>query len=48
MVGRVRVTFVNFYFIGLLFLMHWEQHGGGGGLDCPLKLAEGLSSFHSA
>ena len=22
--------------------------GGGGGLHCPLKLAEGLSSFHSA
>ena len=45
MVGRVIITFVNFYFMCLLFLMHWEQHGG---LHCPLKLAEGLSSFHSA
>ena len=31
MVGRVIITFVNFYFMCLLFLMHWEQHGGGGG-----------------
>ena len=24
MVGRVIITFVNFYFMCLLFLMHWE------------------------
>ena len=33
------------------FLMPWEQHGGGGGgggYIIPMKLAEGLFSFHSA
>ena len=44
MVGRVIITFVNFYFMCLLFLMHWEQHGATLSPEACLKLAEGLST----
>ena len=57
MVGRVIITFVNFYFMHVFAFSDalgtaWGGGGGGGGAtlspEAYLKLAEGLSSFHSA